>query len=40
MRADELMEAEDLEGQAAWKRILAAVDDLLSEERPEGAGVH
>ena len=36
MRADELLDAGDLEGQAVWKRILAAVDALLSEERPEG----
>ena len=40
MRADELLEVGDLVGQAVWKRILAAVDELLSEERPEGARVH
>jgi len=40
MRADELLAAGDLDGQAVWKRILAAVDELLSGERPEGAEVH
>ena len=40
MRADELMEAGDMDGQAVWKRILAAVDELLSGERPEGTRVH
>jgi hypothetical protein len=40
MRADELFDAGDLDGQAVWKRILAAVDELLSEERPEGVEVH
>ena len=40
MRADELLDAGDLDGQAVWKRILAAVDELLSEERPEGVEVH
>ena len=40
MRADELLEAGDLDGLAVWKRILAAVDELLSGERPEGAEVH
>jgi hypothetical protein len=29
-----------MEGQAAWKRIMAAVDELLLEDRPDGAGVH
>ena len=40
MRADELLEAGDVDGQAVWKRVLAAVDELLSEERPEGVEVH
>ena len=47
-RADELLEAGDLDGQAVWKRILAAteellwkrlivaLDELLSKERPKG----
>ena len=38
MRADEMLEKGDLDGQAAWKRILKAVDELLAEERPKGAG--
>ncbi len=40
MRADELLEAGDLDGQAIWKRILWAVDELLSKDRPEGTEVH
>jgi len=40
MRADELLEAGDMDGQAVWKRVLAAVDELLSGKRPEGAGVY
>ena len=34
MRADELLDAGDIDGQAVWKQILAAVDELLSEEWP------
>ncbi len=40
MRADELMEAGDMEGRAVWLRILKAIEELLSEERPEGVEVH
>ena len=40
MRADELLEVGDMEGKAVWLRILAAVDELLSGERPEGTEVH
>ena len=40
MRADELLDAGDLDRQAVWKRILAAVEELMSEERPEGIRVH
>ncbi len=40
MRADELMEARDMEGVAVWKLILKAIKELLSEERPEDAEVH
>ena len=40
MRADELMEAGDMDGQAVWKLILTAIEELLSEERPEGVEVH
>ncbi len=38
MRADELLEAGDLDGYAVWKRILQAVGELLSK-RPDGATV-
>ncbi len=40
MRADKLMEAGDMEGEAVWLRIVKAIEELLSEERPEGAEVH
>ena len=40
MRADQMLEGGDLDGLAIWKRILAAVDELLSGEPPEGAKVH
>ncbi len=32
MRADELTEAGDMEGVAVWKRIVKAIEELLSEE--------
>ncbi len=38
MKADALLGAGDVEGQVVWKRILAAVEELLFEERPEGVG--
>ncbi len=40
MRADELMDAGDMEGLAVWVRIVKAVEELLSEERPADAEVH
>ncbi len=40
MRADELLEAGDLEGQAAWKRIIYAIEELQSKERPENEKLH
>ncbi len=40
MRADELMEAGDMEGRAVWLRIVKAIEELLSEERPGDAKVH
>ncbi len=40
MRADELMEAGDIVGQAVWKRVLKAVDELLSESRPDGEQIN
>ncbi len=39
MRADELMEAGDMEGEAVWLRIVKAIEELLSEERPGDAEV-
>jgi hypothetical protein len=30
----------ELDGQAIWKLILKAIDELLANERPEDAGVH
>ena len=40
MRADEMLEKGDVEGAAVWKRILKAIDALLSEEQPTGAKGH
>ncbi len=38
--AEELMEAGDMEGVAAWLRIVKAIAELLSEERPDDAEVN
>ena len=35
--ADELLDAGDMDGQAVWKQILAAIEELLSKEALEGA---
>jgi len=40
MRADELLDAGDIDGQAVWKQILAAIEELLSGDRPEDATVN
>ena len=40
MRADAMLQKGDVDGCAAWKRILKAIDELLAKERPEGARVH
>ena len=40
MRADELLENGDVEGKAVWIRIVKAVEELLSKERPDDAKVH
>ena len=37
MRADAMLEAGDLDGCAVWRRILRAVEELRSEERPKSA---
>ena len=39
MRADELLETGDLGGYAVWRRIIKAVEELLSKERPAGVTV-
>ena len=36
MRADELLEAGAMEDRAVWIRIMKAVQELQSKERPEG----
>ncbi len=40
MRADEYLAAGDVEGEAVWLRIVKAIEELQSEERPGGAEVH
>ena len=40
MRADEMLVVGDLDGQAVWRRVLAAIDELLSKERPRDATVN
>ncbi len=37
MRADERLAAGDMEGEAVWLRIVNAIAELLSEERPGAA---
>ncbi len=39
MRADAMLDKGDLDGYAVWKRILRAVEELLSKERPAGVTV-
>ena len=39
MRADELLEAGDMDGLAVWKRILRAGEEMQSKERPPGASL-
>ncbi len=39
MRADAMLDKGDLDGAAVWKRILKAVGELLSKERPAGVTV-
>ncbi len=40
MRADERLAAGDMEGEAVWLKILKAIEELLSKERPDDAEVH
>jgi len=37
---DELLEAGDMDGASTWKRIVRAVNELLSEEMPNGTPVN
>ena len=39
MRADAMLDKGDLDGYAVWKRIVKAVEELPSKERPDGATV-
>ena len=39
MRADAILEADDLDGCDVWKRLVKAVGELLSKERPDEATV-
>ncbi len=39
MRADAMLDKGDLEGRATWKRIVKAVEELLSKERLAGMTV-
>ena len=40
MRADEYLADGDMEGEAVWLRIVKAIKELLSEERPDDVEVH
>ena len=40
LRADELAADGDMDGRAVWLRIVKAIEELLSEERPDDAEVH
>ncbi len=35
MRSDAMLEKSDLDGQAAWKRVLKAVEEVQRQERRE-----
>ncbi len=39
MNADAMLDKGDLDGYAVWKRIVKAVEELLSKERPAGVTV-
>ncbi len=40
MRADERLAAGDMDGEAVWLRIVKAIEELQSQERPDDAEVH
>ncbi len=39
MNADAMLEKGNMDGYAVWKRIVKAVDELISKEQPIGATV-
>ena len=39
MQADAMLDKGDLDGVATWRRIVKAVEELLSKERPAGVTV-
>ncbi len=39
MRADALLEAGDMDGCAVFKRVIKAVEEMLSKERPPGVSL-
>ncbi len=39
MRADELLDKGDLEGCAVFKRVIKAIEEMLSKERPLGVSL-
>ncbi len=39
MRADECIAAGDMEGEAVWLRIVKAIEELQSQERPDDVEV-
>ena len=40
MRADECIAVRDMGGEAVWLRIVKAIEELQSQERPDDAEVH
>ncbi len=40
MRADELLNAGDMDSKAVWVRIMKAVEELLSDKQTAGAATH
>ena len=40
MRADKRLAAGDMDGEAVWLRIVKAIEELLSKERPGDTEVH
>ena len=39
MWADAMLDNGDLDGYAVWKRVIKAIEELMSRERPDGATV-